>query len=408
MAVGDPTGEDLASSTRSLSLGNNYTEYSFTLDSTYGITSGVKYAVVLRSPDAVADDGVKWVMDTGVTAGGSLYTSADSGSTWTEYNDGSTYDGYMITKAGGVAKDSLTFLSTSNSQTAYGTTWIAQTFTASSSYTIDVIVVKIKDANPFSDPSEPNDVTVSLRATEQAGHSKTSNPTPANGATEVDFSGYVLDWDGTGDTYDVYMGPSGSLTLIQADVAESTYTTSLAEIESAMGASPIEQKIYWRVDSTLNDQTLTGDEWNFDPRPGKASSPTPSDAGSDIALTQAFSWTLGTNGTTNSLIIGSTTYLSASANVSWTPDADAFTWDEEVTWRVDTTNAFGTTTGDSWTFTALNLDHLRLTYQSIDGGDGPYDGGVEGVDFRWTGLNNVITVKRLVVIAKDRLFYETL
>jgi hypothetical protein len=107
------------------------------------------------------------------------------------------------------------------------------------------------------------------------------------------------------------------------------------------------------------------------------------------------------------LVIGGVEYLS-SADVSWTPDADAFEWEEAVTWRVDTTNEYGTTTGTSWTFTALDLDHLRITWQAIDGGSGPYDGGTEGTDFRWTGLNNVMTIKRLVVVARDRLFYETL
>jgi len=239
----------------------------------------------------------------------------------------------------------------------------------------------------------------------EAGHVKASNPTPANGATEVDFSGYTLSWDGNGDTYDVRGGAAGNFVLLASGISDKTYTLDSSEVPLFK-----EGVVTWRVDSTKDTETLTGDEWTFDPRPGKASSPTPSDEGTDISIEQDFSWTIGTNGTTNDLVLAGSTILSGSTDTSYSLAADLFDWEDSVEWRVDSINEFGTTTGDTWGFTAKDLDHLRITYNLIDGGsgNGPYDdpAGVEGVDYFWTGLNNVITVKRLVMFGKDRCYFE--
>lgn len=122
---------------------------------------------------------------------------------------------------------------------------------------------------------------------------KAANPTPTNNDTEVDFSSFGLSWnDGGGaDTYNVYIGESGNLTLVSSGQSGISYTTTLNELETIFSASPINQKIYWRIDSTNDYGTTTGDEWNFDARPAKASNPTPADATEDITLDWTdFSW----------------------------------------------------------------------------------------------------------------------
>ncbi|HEB26231.1 MAG TPA: hypothetical protein ENI05_00440 [Porticoccus sp.] len=60
-------------------------------------------------------------------------------------------------------------------------------------------------------------------------------------------------------------------------------------------------------------------------------------------------------------------------------------------WRVDATNEIGTTTGDVWTFTTMAFDPPVVS------------GGVGSA----SGLNNMATVKRLVAIANNKVFYET-
>jgi len=112
---------------------------------------------------------------------------------------------------------------------------------------------------------------------EDAVPSKPTNPSPANGATEEDFSALGLSWDdgGGADTYNVYMGPVGDLSLISSAQAETSLTVDYTDV-------PLEQVIYWRVDATNDAGTTTGDTWHFDARPAKPTNPGPSNTDSDI------------------------------------------------------------------------------------------------------------------------------
>ena len=67
-------------------------------------------------------------------------------------------------------------------------------------------------------------------------------------------------------------------------------------------------------------------------------------------------------------------------------------YNTEYSWRVDATNEFGTTTGDVWSFTTLVFAPPTI---SVDGSSNP------------TGLNNMVTLKRIVVAAANKIFYET-
>jgi len=129
---------------------------------------------------------------------------------------------------------------------------------------------------------------------EPASPSKPTNPSPAHQATEVDFSGLTLSWEdgGDADTFDVYIGPSASLTKVSDSQADTSYITSIAELESVFGASPINQKIYWRVDAKNESGVTQGDEWWFDARPAKPTNPTPEDEYDEMTLDwTTFSWT---------------------------------------------------------------------------------------------------------------------
>jgi len=87
-----------------------------------------------------------------------------------------------------------------------------------------------------------------------------------------------------------------------------------------------------------------------------------------------------------------------------------FEYDTTYYWRVDATNEYGTTTGDVWSFTTLDLDPPISSWELIPGGSGsgPLDDppGVEGTDFRWLGNNNMVTTRRLVAAAYNRIWYE--
>ena len=135
--------------------------------------------------------------------------------------------------------------------------------------------------------------------------SKPTTPTPANDATEVDFTGFQLSWvDGGGATsYDVYIGTSGSLTLVSDGQAGTTYTTTLAELQTIFAATPINQVIYWRVDAVNAVGTTTGDEWNFDARPAKVTTPYPAALATGIRLYPTYTWAASTVATSYNLSI---------------------------------------------------------------------------------------------------------
>ncbi len=123
---------------------------------------------------------------------------------------------------------------------------------------------------------------------------KPTNPSPAHQATEVDFSGLTLSWEdgGGADTYNVYIGTSGNLSLVSSAQEGTSYTTSLSELETIFGTSPINQKIYWRIDAKNEVGTTQGDEWWFDARPTKPTNPTPENGYDKMTLDwTTFSWT---------------------------------------------------------------------------------------------------------------------
>ncbi len=88
--------------------------------------------------------------------------------------------------------------------------------------------------------------------------------------------------------------------------------------------------------------------------------------------------------------------------------ANVFGYGTVYTWRVDSVNQFGTTTGDDWTFTSVSFDPPISTWENLPGKTlGPISTptpGVEGTDYRWLGTNNINTVK-FILVAKDQSIY---
>ena len=77
----------------------------------------------------------------------------------------------------------------------------------------------------------------------------------------------------------------------------------------------------------------------------------------------------------------------------------ALDYNIEYSWRVDSTNEFGTTTGDTWSFTSIVFAPPLPSGVTLDG-----DGNPTGTP---TGVNNMITLKRLVTASNNKIYYET-
>lgn len=318
MAAGDPIGDDLCSGTTDgdtlPDFTASYEEREITIDTPVELTNGVKYAIVVK---ATAGD-LMWVQKDDVHADGIALYSNDSGSSWTE--DG-TWDMWFKTKADAVEKDTNTFAETGwPGYDIDDTNWDAQSFTASSTYTISSIVLKLAKFPATT----PGTATVSIKVVSAVG-SKATTPAPANAADDVTLDQATLTWEdgGDSDSFDVYYGDtSGDLELVSSAQADLSYT-------------------------------VTG-----------------------VTLGSPYNYLV-------------TRY-----------------------WRIDSTNDAGTVEGDEWSFTTISFDCLRISYVLIDGGSGagPYDTppGVEGTDWRYTGENNLMTVRKLVAAANNKFWYEEL
>lgn len=162
MATGDPTGDDLCSKSFSAStltdlIGDYSDTVEVTFDSPVELVSGIEYAIVVRTTGTDADtDPVEWGQHTeNAYANGLRCYSTDVGVSWTQYP---TRDNYFITKADGVAKDSNSG-DVASVLSFYGDNWAAQTFTASSTYTITSVILKLwKDGDTTT-----GTVTVSIK-----------------------------------------------------------------------------------------------------------------------------------------------------------------------------------------------------------------------------------------------------
>jgi len=206
------------------------------------------------------------------------------------------------------------------------------------------------------------------------------------------------------------MGTGGvAYNVVSSSQAGTSYTIPEGDISLYKNA-----EIAWRVDAEAGGETAQGDVWTFDPRPAKASSPTPSDEASGTALNlTTLSWTKDAYTDTSEVNCswsGSVSPISTSGDsialANYTPlYLDRLGYSKTYTWSVDTTNEFGTTDGDDWTFDTISLSGTACSWSNYDGKTlGPTDGGVEGVDYYWTGSNCISTVKRVVAFAADRVW----
>ena len=172
---------------------------------------------------------------------------------------------------------------------------------------------------------------------------------------------------------------------------------------------------------------ITGEDFGFlifgdSLLPGAPTNPSPTDTDTDITLDETpLSWDASTNETADTYEVyfresGDDWELVgvAQVGVEWTIDFGILAYETTYEWRIDATNIYGTTTGDTWTFDTIDFDQIRVSYRLLPGGagagHGPYDDppGVEGTDWAWTGENTMLTVRRLVVAIDNKIWVEDL
>lgn len=218
---------------------------------------------------------------------------------------------------------------------------------------------------------------------------------------------------------------------------ESSATTMYAIVARCTGTNN-SNRCYWRFDGSsptyTNGQDLYSSDsgsswtafasidrmfeiWGTPILPGKPTNPSPTDAGSSITLDETpLSWDASDPAADTYEVYfrksgDSWTQVGvAQAGVEWTINFGTLAYETTYEWRIDATNIYGTTTGDTWTFDTIDFDQLRVSYRLIGGGSGsgPYDSppGTQGTDWEYTGENNMLTVRKLVVAANDKIWHE--
>lgn len=140
----------------------------------------------------------------------------------------------------------------------------------------------------------------------------------------------------------------------------------------------------------------------FDVVPNKPTNPAPTDTEADVVLsTGQVSWDDGGGADTFDVYFGPTGNMtlrsSAQAGTTWDIPLEVLFYETGYEWRIDATNAQGTTTGDTWSFDTIVFDP-PLPSGEVSGAGGEHGG--EG------GKNNMVTVKRLVAAANNTIFFE--
>lgn len=298
---------------------------------------------------------------------------------------------------------------------AYGTTWRFQTWTTESAYTIsDIALYGFKFGSP-------GDIKVSIREVDGDGKPDGDDlcSVTVDESEVSDFptrAWYTFTFD---DSYALDDATQYAIIIRATGGSASHYYAPFGYGSSgyAGGGSGSGNGSLWGTVNTTNDMDFR--TYGAADLPGKPSNPSPTDAVSDITLDETpLSWDASVDGSADTYEIyfresGDDWELVgvAQVGVSWDIVFGILDYETTYEWRIDATNVYGTTTGDTWTFGSISYDQLRVSYVLISGGsgDGPYDDppGVEGTDWSWTGLNNMITVRRLVAAARNKIFYET-
>jgi hypothetical protein len=181
-----------------------------------------------------------------------------------------------------------------------------------------------------------------------------STPSPADAATDVSLTA-PLGWTAGSDatSHDVYFGtnPTPGPAELQGNQAGLTFDP---------GPLSDSTTYYWRIDEVNVAGTTTGVVWSFTtvpPLPGQASTPSPADAATDVALNATLGWTAGSDATSHDVYFGTNPTPGPGElqgnQAGTTFDPGPLASSTTYYWRIDEVNAAGTTAGVVWSFTTV-------------------------------------------------------
>ncbi len=239
-----------------------------------------------------------------------------------------------------------------------------------------------------------------------------SNPSPANGATDISVEADISWTAGSGaDSHDVYFGQDSTPDSgeFQGNQTGTTFDP---------GTLAASTTYYWRIDSVNTAGTTTGSVWSFTTEaapqpPGQASNPSPADGATGVNTTVTLSWSAGSGAISHDVYFGTDPTPDSGEfqgnQTGTTFDPGTLANDTTYYWRIDEKNAVGTTTGVVWSFTTRpgagsgtglqgdyydNIDFTAFVLSRVDPtvnfnwGSGSPDPsiGADTFSVRWTGF----------------------
>ncbi|MHC4740218.1 MAG: Ig-like domain-containing domain, partial [Planctomycetota bacterium] len=126
---------------------------------------------------------------------------------------------------------------------------------------------------------------------------KATNPSPANGATDVGTTADLSWTAGTDSTSsNVYFGTDSTPDSGELQGNQTATTFDPGTLSNST-------TYYWRIDELKPGTTTTGTVWSFTTvsasLPGAAGSPSPADSATDVSTTADLSWTAGSGATSH-------------------------------------------------------------------------------------------------------------
>jgi hypothetical protein len=182
-----------------------------------------------------------------------------------------------------------------------------------------------------------------------------ANPIPENGATQLPLS-TTLNWSPSAraTSYQLFLWKTGEAAP-GAPTATRTNPGYAATLEVATSYS-------WRVDAINSVGTTTGTVWTFTTgfAPNAVASPFPADGATVPLVYDRLDWSDSATATSYRVFLWESgeeepTTPTATVTESRSLQSAMLNPETEYSWRVDAVNAFGTTTGTTWTFTTSDV-----------------------------------------------------
>lgn len=274
---------------------------------------------------------------------------------------------------------------------------LAQKFTIEDDYDIEYVKVSMAKHNGST-------VTIAIYDRDNG------NPSSSLGSKVVDASGWSTSCALRTITFDSPISLSaGNYAIVATEDTNMGTQWCCSTAGGGTGGALKRVDGSWYAVGTP-DRTFGFEVWATENPPEKPINPTPTDAADDVTLDhQTITWEDGGDATSYDVYYGDTS--GDLTLVSEGQVGTSFTiwnvylgspFDYLITryWRIDAVNDAGTTTGDEWSFACIAFDPPLPTGVTLDA-----EGNPTGTP---TGENNMVTLRKLVAAARNKIFYENI